>query len=133
MKLKFLNLVYSSAPLTCWAIRVWRVFGTRLINFPRTWGEQRTPGAWKKHPAHPVLFVFAKKLTNFDSRRMVCEPFADSAAQVCSPIHIYAHLVREPFGALVYTRLNSPYRGTAFLTAHAALKIKSTHLSIHTL
>ncbi len=36
---------------------------------------------------------------------MVCELFADGVAQVCSPIHTYAHLVREPFGALMYTRL----------------------------
>ncbi len=27
----------------------------------------------------------------------MCEPFADSAAQVCSPIHTYAHLVCEWF------------------------------------
>ncbi len=38
-----------------------------------------------------------KKPTNFGSQRMVCEPFADGAAQVRSPVHTYAHLVREPF------------------------------------
>ncbi len=41
------------------------VFAARLINFPRTWGEQRTPGAWKGHPAHPVFFVFTQKTDKF--------------------------------------------------------------------
>ncbi len=81
------------------AIRVRRVFGTWLINCPRTIGEQRTPGAWSGHPAHPVLFVFLQKPTNFGSWRMVGEPFANSAAQVCSPIYTYVHLVCEPFAS----------------------------------
>ncbi len=54
-----------SAPLTHCAICARRVFGARLINFLRTWGEQRTPGAWKGHPAYPVLFVFAQKTDKF--------------------------------------------------------------------
>ncbi len=36
-----------------------------VINFPRTWGEQRIPGAWKGHPVHPFLFVFAQKTDKF--------------------------------------------------------------------
>ncbi len=36
-------------------------------------------------------------LTNFSSQQTVCEPFADGAAQVCSLVHTYAHLVRKPF------------------------------------
>ncbi len=45
-----------NAPFTCSA---W------LINFPRTWGEQRTPSTWKRHPAHPFLFVLAQKSDQF--------------------------------------------------------------------
>ncbi len=41
------------------------LFLCRLINFPQTWGEQRIPGAWKGHPTHPVLFVFAQKTDKF--------------------------------------------------------------------
>ncbi len=74
-----LNLVYTSAPLTRCAVCVWRVFGAQLINFPQTWDKQKIPGTWKGHPGHPVLLVFAQKLTNFESRRMVCELFADGA------------------------------------------------------
>ncbi len=73
-----------------------RVFGVWLINFPRIWGEQRTPGAWKGHPAHPVLFAFIQKTDKFRFA-------ANGMWTVCG--HTYAHLVREPFGALVYTRL----------------------------
>ncbi len=56
-----LNLVHTSAPLTRCVIRMQHVFGARLINFPRTWGEQRTSGAWIGHTSHPVLFVFMQK------------------------------------------------------------------------
>ncbi len=84
----FLNLVYTSAPLMRCTICVWCLFGTRLINFPRTWGEW-TPVAWKGHLEH----------------RTVCEPFADGAVQVRSPILPYAHLVCESFGVPVYTSL----------------------------
>ncbi len=80
------------------------VWGARLINFPRTWGEQRTHGAWKGR-ASSSFCVRAKKPTNFDSWWMVCEPFTDGAVQVRSPVYTYMHLVCEPFGALVYTRL----------------------------
>ncbi len=34
---------------------------------------------------------------------MVCELFAEGAAHVRSPGHIYAHLVCKPFGLHVYT------------------------------
>ncbi len=61
----------------------------------------------KGHPAHPVLFVCAQKMTNFVLWRMVYEPFTDGVAQVCSPIHTYAHLVREPFGTHQYTGLKT--------------------------
>ncbi len=74
-----------------------------LINLPWTWGEQRTPGAWKGQPVHPVLFVFAQKPTNFGLQQTVCEPFADGAAQVRSPVHTYAHLVCEPFASGSWT------------------------------
>ncbi len=40
-----LSFVYLSAPLMRCAIRVQCVGGVQLINFLRTWGEQRTPGA----------------------------------------------------------------------------------------
>ncbi len=59
----------------------------------------------ERTPSVSIFFVFAPKLTNFGSRRTVCEPFADGTAQVCSPVHTYAHLVREPFGTLMYTML----------------------------
>ncbi len=62
----------------------------------------RKPEASKGHLAHLVLFVFAQKPTNFGLWRTVCEPFADCAAQVRSPIHTYAHLVGGPFGVLMY-------------------------------
>ncbi len=40
---------------------------------------------------------------------MVCEPFADGAAQVRSPIHTLApHLVRKPFGMHMYMKLYAP-------------------------
>ncbi len=35
-------------PLTGSAVRVWRINGAQLINFPGTCDEQRTPGAWKE-------------------------------------------------------------------------------------
>ncbi len=54
-----------SAPLTRCAIRVQCVSSAQLINFPWTWGEQRTSGAWKGHSAHPVLFMFAQNTTKF--------------------------------------------------------------------
>ncbi len=48
----------------------------------------------ERTPVHPVR---AKKLTNFGLQRTVCKPFADSAAQVRSPVRTYAHLVRKLF------------------------------------
>ncbi len=78
----------------CATVRMGQVSGARLLNFPQTWGEQRTPNAWR---CIQFSLCSRKKPTNFSSRQMVCEPFADGAVQVHSPIHIYAHLVREPF------------------------------------
>ncbi len=94
------NFVYTSAPLTCCAICVRRVSGTRLINFPLTWGDQRTLGAWRR-----IQFSLCscKKPSHFGSQRMVCEPFANGAVYVCSPVHIYTHLVREPFASSLRT------------------------------
>ncbi len=83
------------------AIRVRRIFGARLINFPQSWGEQRTPGTSSS------LCVHAKKRTNIGLWRMVCEPFANGAAQVHSPVHTYAHLVHE---LLVANRLSQTVR-----------------------
>ncbi len=60
-----LNLVYTSVPLTRCAIRMHCVFGARLINFPQTWGEQKTRDEWKGHLVHPVLFVFMQKTDKF--------------------------------------------------------------------
>ncbi len=91
-----LSFVYMSAPLTCCVVRARRVSGMWLINFPRTWGEQRTPDAWRHIQ---ISLCLGKKLTNFDLWRMVCEPFADSAAQVCSPVHTHEHLVRDLFAS----------------------------------
>ncbi len=154
-KLKKLNLVYTSAPLTCWAIRVWCIFGTRLINFLRTWGEQRTPSAWKGHSGslklgpHDVWFVFVMHHASWIAHRMyekICliwvdvsivhsphpvsqfvgklthqsklyvsdstnllNTFTHDAPRIrnthCVDPALYAHLVHEPFGALVYTRV----------------------------
>ncbi len=102
------NLVYTSAPFTCYAVRMRRVFGAQLINFPWTWGEQRTSGAWKGHPAHPVLFVFVQKTDKFrfaaNGMRTV-RGWRTAGSQ--SHPHIRAFgtpTVRESFGALVYTR-----------------------------
>ncbi len=60
----------------------------------------------KGHPVHGkdtrhIQFSLCshKRPTNFGSRWMVCEPFADGAAQVCSPIHTYRNLVRKPFAS----------------------------------
>ncbi len=50
------------------AVHMRRIFGARLINFPQTWGKQRTHGVWKGHPVHPVLFVFAQKIDQFGMR-----------------------------------------------------------------
>ncbi len=50
------------------AVRMRRISWGRLINFPQTWGEQRTPGAWKEHPAHSVLFVFTQKTNKYRLR-----------------------------------------------------------------
>ncbi len=91
-----LSFVYTSAPLTCFAIRVRRISGAQLINFPLTWGEQRTPGARRRIQFSLCL---RKKPTNFGLRQIVCEPFADYIMQVCSPIHTYAHLVCKPFAS----------------------------------
>ncbi len=61
----FKSFVYTSAPLTRCAICVRRISGVWLIISLRTWGEQRTLGAWKGHPGHLVLFVFAQKTDKF--------------------------------------------------------------------
>ncbi len=81
----------------------------RLINFPRTWSEQRTSGAWKGHPAHPVPFVFVQKTDKFwfavNGMRTV-----RGQRGAGSQFHPYictfgSQAVREPFGTLMYTRL----------------------------
>ncbi len=65
---------------------------------------------------------------------MVCKLFADSIAQVCSPIHTYTRIwfanhsraVRKPFGALLYTRLlQSLVRDSAHLCIHALRQLSS--------
>ncbi len=89
-----LSFVYTSALLTHCAIRVRCISGVQLINFLRTWGEQRIPGAWRRIQFSSCL---RKKPINFSSQRTVYKPFADGAAQVRSPIHTYTHLVCERF------------------------------------
>ncbi len=91
-----LSFVYTSTPLTRWDIRVRRISDAWLINFPRTWGEQRTPNARGR-----IQFPLCsrKKLTNFGLWRTVCKSFVDCAAQVRSPVHTYSHLVCEPFAS----------------------------------
>ncbi len=64
-KTRFLRFVYTSVPLMHCAVRMRHVTGTRLINLSRTWGEQRTTSARKRHLAHPVLFVFTQKTDKF--------------------------------------------------------------------
>ncbi len=109
----FLNLVYRSATLMHCTIRMRCVFGAQSINFPRTRGEQSTPGAWKGHPAHPVLFVFVQKTYKFWFTVNIMQTVLGrrSAGSQYHP-HILAfwfanHLrvVCEPFGTLVYIRL----------------------------
>ncbi len=51
------------------------------------------PEANMGQPALQFPLCLCKKWTNFGSQPMVCELFADSAAQVRNPIHTYAHLV----------------------------------------
>ncbi len=97
--------MYTSVPLTCCTIRVRHVFDVQLINFTRTWGEQRTPGAWKRHLAHPVLFVFAQNPTNFGLWQMVCEPFAWHSTGSQSRSHICAFGSRTIQRACVYKAL----------------------------
>ncbi len=74
-------------------------FSTNLRRTKDARCMERTPGAWKRHPAHPVLFVFVRKLTNFGSWRTVYESFADGTPQVRSPVHTYAHLVCKPYAS----------------------------------
>ncbi len=88
------------------------VFGAPLINFPRTWGEQRTPDAWKVYLAHPVLFVFTQKTDKFwfaaNRMRTVCG-WCSAGLQSHPYIRAFSsQAVCEPFGALVYTRLEGP-------------------------
>ncbi len=66
-----LNFVYTSTSLTHYAVHMRRVFGAWLINLLRTWGEQRTPGAWKGHRRIGFSLCSRKKTTNF-SMRTVC-------------------------------------------------------------
>ncbi len=47
------------------AVSVRCISDARIIYFLQTRDEQRTPGAWKGHPAHPVLFVFPQKTDKF--------------------------------------------------------------------
>ncbi len=110
---KHISFVYTSAPLTLCAVRRRRVSNVRLINFLWTWGEQRTPGARKRHPAHPVLFVFAQKTDKFqfsaNGMRTVLRTAQHRFAVPSTHTHIWFanHLraVCEPFGTIVYTRL----------------------------
>ncbi len=62
---------------------------------------EKTPGTSSS------LCVRAKKPTNFGLWRMVCKPFVDNTAQVRSPVHTYAHLVRKPFASGLRTILRT--------------------------
>ncbi len=100
----FLNLVYTSTLLTHCAIRVRRIFGARLINFPQTWGKQRTPGSsgslcvraknrqisvrseWYANHSRMVQCMFAvlsthKRIWFANCSRVVCEPFDEQVIQ----------------------------------------------------
>ncbi len=109
MDTKLLNLVYMSAPLTRCAVCVRWVFGVRLINFPRTWGEQRTPGAWKRHLVHPVLFVFVQQTDKFQfaaNGMRTIRRWCSAGTQSHPHIRAFSsRAVCEPFSALVYIRL----------------------------
>ncbi len=87
---------------------MWCGSGARLINFPRTWGEQMTNFPWTWGEQRTLVrgkdiwriqfsLCSRKEPTNFSSQWTVCEPFAEDAAQVRSPVHTYLHLVREWF------------------------------------
>ncbi len=89
-----------------------------LINFLRTWGEQRIPGAWKEYPAYPVLFVFAEKTDKF---RFVANGMRTFRGWCGTGFQRHPYIrafglwtVREPFGALIYTRLNTWFRWSTF-------------------
>ncbi len=107
------NLVYTSAPLTRCAVRILRIFGAWLINFLRTWGEQRTPGASGSlcvHAKNRQILVRNKQYANH-SRMAQCR-FAVPSIHT----HIWftncSRAVRESFGVLVYTRLKDQVAST---------------------
>ncbi len=77
-----------SVPLMRCAIRVRCVSDVQLINFPQTWGEQRTPGASSS------LCVSVKNW-----QILVCgERYANVRRwQIRSSVHTYVHLVRKRF------------------------------------
>ncbi len=68
-----------------------------------------TPGAWKGHPAHPVLFAFEQKTDKFRfvaNGMQIVRGQRNAGLQSHPHIHAFgSQAVREPFGALVYTRL----------------------------
>ncbi len=67
-----------------------------------------------------------EKLTNFCSLRTVCEPFPDSAAHVCSPIHTYTHLV--PICVLGFTNVLHNCRPCQFIFANV-WEVNTLHFS----
>ncbi len=111
-----LNLVYTSTPLTRCTIHVRDKFGARLINFPQTWGEQRTHGAWKGHPSHPVLFVFTQKTDKFwfvvNGMRTI-RGWHSSGSQLCP--HIYAFGSQTIRRAHVYETLQHCHERTCLM------------------
>ncbi len=80
-------------------VRARRVVNWFSANLRRTQDTRR----------NSFLLCLSKTPTNFGSWRIVCEPFADVAAHICSPDHTCAHLVWEPFGSHACTRPKSTF------------------------
>ncbi len=69
--------------------------GLRTVRTRHAVNEFSTNLRWIRDTWRTQFILFSrKKLTNFGSWQVVCEPFADGAAHACSPIHTYDHLVR---------------------------------------
>ncbi len=104
-----ISFVYTSAPLTHCIICMQRISGTRLINFPRTWGEQRTPNAWSR-----IQFSLCscknRQISVRSERYAKCSQMVQHRfAILSSHMRIWfanrSQAVHKPFCALVYTRL----------------------------
>ncbi len=97
-----LSFVYTDYSLRrSRAARIWRAINSFSANLRRA----KDTRCMERMTRRIQFYLCSqKKLTNFGSQRMVCELFADGAAQVRSLVYTDANLVRKPC-ALMYTRL----------------------------